>query len=276
MDGQGKLLDWAPQAYGVVGVGSMAADAGRGAISAVGDFTTIGGASRKRYAAFEVQRPEAQPAPRSEFVASNNFDTTIADGTFDDGSGNGHLLRAVTRNGGAVELVPHASGQAVEFPRKCATETCARLVLQAADAPELNPGTAPLRFGAAVKLAPEETGAGENIVQKGYSTSGGQYKLQVDGLSGKPSCVMSDKSATTVYVARSKESIADGQWHTLECRRTGPTLSIVVDGQVRTNIAIPATLSVVTAQPLSLGGKGVGADNDQFHGTLDDVWVRVN
>ena len=275
VDGQGNLLDWAPQANGVVGVRHMVASPALGAISAVGDFTTIGGAARKRYAAFAVKRVEDTPAPRSEFVASYNFDTTIADGTFDDGSGNKHLLRAVVRNGGAVKLVPHATGQAVEFPRKCATDDCARLVLQAADAPGLNPGASPLRFGATVRLSPEETGAGENIVQKGYSTAGGQYKLQVDGLSGKPSCGMSDKSSTTVHLARSRESIADGNWHSLECRRSGATLSIVVDDQVKTSVAIPATLSVVTTQPLSIGGKGVGVDNDQFHGSLDDVWLRI-
>ncbi len=277
VDAQGNLLDWAPQANGVVGVRYMVASPALGAISAVGDFTTIGGKSYKRYAAFQVDREEdGQPAPKSEFVASYNFDTTIADGTFDDGSGNGHLLRAVVRNGGAVKLVPHAAGQAVEFPRKCATDDCARMVLQAADTPDLNPGTSPLRFGAAVKLAPEETGAGENIVQKGYSTSGGQYKLQVDGISGKPSCGMSDKSSTTVHLARSKDSIADGQWHRLECRRSGSTLSILVDDELKRSVEIPATLSVVTTQPLSIGGKGVGADNDQFHGSLDDVWIRIN
>lgn len=275
VDAQGNLLDWAPQANGVVGVRYMTASPALGAISAVGDFTTIGGVARKRYAAFAAERAEDAPAPRSEYVASYNFDTTIADGTFDDGSGNGHLLRAVVRNGGAVKLTPHGSGRAVEFPRKCATEDCARLVLQAPDSPELNPGTRPLRFGAAVKLSPEETGAGENIVQKGYSTAGGQYKLQVDGISGKPSCGMSDKSSSTVHLARSRDSIADGRWHRLECRRAGSTLSIVVDDQVKAGVAIPATLSVVTTQPLSIGGKGVGADNDQFHGSVDDVWIRV-
>ena len=132
------------------------------------------------------------------------------------------------------------------------------------------------RFGAAVLMAPEEAGGGENVLQKGYATAGGQYKLQVDGESGKPSCGMSDKSSTTVHIARSRESIADGEWHALECRRSGSTLSVVVDDQVKTSVAIPATLSVVTAQPLSVGGKGVGADNDQFHGTLDDIWVRVD
>jgi hypothetical protein len=276
VDGQGSLLDWAPQANGVVGVRQLAASARLATVSAVGDFTTIGGLARKRYAGFRLNRGENAPAPASPYVASYNFDTTIADGTFDDGSGKGHLLRAVVRNGGAVKLESHASGQAVTFPTKCSGDSCPRLVLQAADTPDLNPGAGPVRWGAMVKLAAEETGAGENIVQKGYSTSGGQYKLQADGTSGKPSCAMSDKGSSKVYVVRSRESIADGQWHALECRRSGASLSIVVGDQVKATLAIPETLSVVTAQPLSIGGKGVGADNDQFHGSVDDVWVRVD
>ena len=276
VDGQGNLLDWAPQANGVVGVRHLAASPSLGSISAVGDFTTVAGLSRKRYAAFTADRQEGTPAPAAEFVASYNFDTTVADGTFDDGSGKGHLLRAVTRNGGAVELVPHGNGQALTFPRKCTAASCPRLVLQAGDTADLNPGSRSLRYGAAVLLAPEETGAGENILQKGYSTAGGQYKLQVDGVSGKPSCGMSDKASTTVHIARSRDSIADGEWHKLECRRAGSTVSIVVDDQVKTSVAIPLELSVVTTQPLSIGGKGVGENNDQFHGSIDDVWIQVD
>jgi hypothetical protein len=94
-------------------------------------------------------------------------------------------------------------------------------------------------------------------------------------VSGKPSCGMSDNDASRLYLAKSRLSIADGKWHSVECRRTGPTLSILIDDQMLANVAIPATLSVVTTQPFSLGGKGVGADNDQFHGSLDDVWVHV-
>ena len=276
VDGQGNLLDWAPQANGVAGVRSMAASAELGAISAVGDFTTIGTASRKRYVSFAVKKTEdTTPAPASDYVASYNFDSTIADGTFDDGSGKGHLLRAVVRNGGAIKMFPHGNGQALSFPAKCTGATCPKLVLQAADTADLNPAAGPLRFGAAVKMNKAEAGAGENIMQKGYSTAGGQYKLQVDGLSGKPSCGMSDKSSTTVHVARSRESILDGEWHSLECRRNGETLSVVVDDQVKTVVAIPEELSVVTTQPLSVGGKGVGQDNDQFHGSLDDIWIKV-
>jgi hypothetical protein len=276
VDGQGNLLDWAPQANGVVGVRSMAAGGTLRTVSAVGDFTTIGTASRKRYAAFAVARQETTPAPASDYVASYNFDTTVADGTFDDGSGKGHLLRAVVRNGGTVRMTPHGNGQALIFPAKCSGDTCPKMVLQATDTPDLNPGAGPLRYGAGVRMSPAEAGAGENIMQKGYSTAGGQYKLQVDGLSGKPSCGMSDKASTTVHIARSRESILDGEWHGLECRRAGSTLTVVVDDQIKASVAIPETLSVVTVQPLSVGGKGVGVDNDQFHGALDDVWVRVD
>jgi hypothetical protein len=275
IDSQGNLLDWAPQANGVAGVRAMAVSAGLGAVSAGGDFTTIDGQTRKRYAAFDGVTPRTEETtPASPYVASYNFDTTVADGTFDDGSGKGHLLRTVVRNGGAIRMTAHGNGQALVFPPRCTGATCPRLVLQAADVPDLNPGTAPLRYGADVLMAKTEGAAPENILQKGYA-AGGQYKLQIDGVSGKPSCGMSGRTDSTVYLARSRTPISDGQWHTLECRRAGATLSIVVDDQVQAGTPIPAGLSVVTAQPFSLGGKGVGEDNDQFHGSLDDVWIRV-
>ncbi|HEY7273147.1 MAG TPA: LamG-like jellyroll fold domain-containing protein [Actinoplanes sp.] len=276
VDAQGNLLDWAPQANGVAGTRTLAASTALGAVSAGGEFTTINGVARKRYAAFAGVTPRTESTgPASPYVASYNFDTTIADGTFDDGSGKGHLLRAVVRNGGRVTLAPHGNGQAAVFPAKCTGDTCPRVVLQATDVPDLNPGAGPLRYGAGVLMSKAEGSAPENILQKGYAT-GGQYKLQVDGVSGKPSCGMSDKDAGAVYVARSRTSIADGEWHALECRRSGATLSILVDDQVQATASIPEDLSVVTTQPFSIGGKGVGADNDQFHGSIDDAWIRVN
>ena len=70
-------------------------------------------------------------------------------------------------------------------------------------------------------------------------------------------------------------SIADGTWHTVECRRTGPTLAILVDDALQASTAIPATLSVDAPHPFSIGGKGTGENNDQFHGSLDDIWVHM-
>ena len=274
VDSAGNLLDWAPQANGVAGTRQLVASQRLGAVSAVGDFTLVGGVSRKRYVEFTGVAPRVERAAAGS-VAAYNFDTTIADGTFDDGSGHGHLLRTVTRHGGTPKMVPHDAGQALQFPAKCAGATCPRLILQSQNAADLNPGNKPLRYGAGVLLSPAETGRGENILQKGYSNGGGQYKLQVDGLSGKPSCGISDKTGTTVYVARSRTSVADGKWHSLECRRTGPTLAILVDDRLETVTAVPAGLTVESDQPFTVGGKGVGQNNDQFHGTLDDIWVQI-
>ena len=276
VDAAGNLADWAPQANGVVGVRAMAANPALGIVSAGGDFTTINGAVRKRYAGFTALAPRAQAGTTSGLtpVASYNFDSTDGDGTYDDGSGRGHLLTAYTR-GGVLRSTAHGSGRAVVFPAPCDGSDCPRLVLQTPSTADLNPGTKPIRFGASVLLAQAQTAAGENILQKGYSTTGGQYKLQVDGLKGKPSCVMSDKASTTIYRAMSTVTIADSGWHALECRRSGTALSIHVDDVVRGTVTVPAGLSVTTTQPLSIGGKGLGENNDQFHGTLDDAWVAI-
>jgi hypothetical protein len=275
IDGQGNLLHWAPQANGVAGVRSLAVSPILGAVSAVGEFTMVDGRSRKRYAAFDGVAPRIEAdTPVSTYVASYNFDSTIADGTFDDGSGKGHLLRALVRNGGAIKLTPHGNGQALTFPPKCTGASCPRIVLQATDVPDLNPGTTSLRYGAGVLISKAEGSAPQNVLQKGYA-GGGQYKLSVDGISGKPICGLSGKTDPTVYVARSRKSIADGGWHSLECRRSGPTLTILVDDQVQATAAVPAGLSVITPKPFSIGGKGVGVDNAQFHGSVDDVWIKV-
>jgi hypothetical protein len=239
----------------------------------------VTGTSQKRYASFGGPSTEgavpSPPSPRSPYVASYNFDSNVADGTYDDGSGNGHLLRTLAVNAGTLKTVRHGDGQGLAFPSKCTGADCARVVLRATDVADLNPGSKNLGYGAAVLLSPAETSSGENVLQKGYSTAGGQYKLQVDGVSGKPTCVMSDQSEPTIHVARGARSIADGEWHTLECRRVGTSLSIIVDEQPVGSATIPAGLTVETTQPLSLGGKGTGVDNDQFHGSIDDVWISV-
>jgi len=42
----------------------------------------------------------------------------------------------------------------------------------------------------------------------------------------------------------------DGRWHTLECRRAGSDLAVVVDGQRRGGTTIPADLTVRNRIPL--------------------------
>jgi hypothetical protein len=53
MTGAGRLTAWAPQANGVIGVRVLSADRAAGTIDAGGDFTTIAGQVRPRFARFQ-------------------------------------------------------------------------------------------------------------------------------------------------------------------------------------------------------------------------------
>jgi hypothetical protein len=192
-----------------------------------------------------------------------------------DASGHGYHLSPVSRYGGAFTTVPHDGGMALAFPPPCRREPCPRIALRAAASTELNPGRRPIRYGASVRLAADQTTDGENVLQKGYSMRGSQYKLQIDGLAGRPSCVLVDDRHPRIHAAISSVGIADDRWHTLECRRDGSRLSMLVDGVVRGRATVPAGLSVNNRQPFSVGGKGSYADNDQFQGILDEVWVTI-
>jgi hypothetical protein len=250
------------------------------AILATAALSALGGAGPASAAA---SRPAAEPAAEAAgpvVVARYTFDTAASgtDGaTIADDSGHGHTLTSSAGHGGKVRLAALAgklaAGLAADFPGRCVGKVCPHAVLQTPDSPELNPGTGPIRYGATVRLTRKETGSGQNIVQKGYSASGTQYKLQIDGAAGRPSCVFADAAVRAIHVAMSDVSVSDGVWHRLECRRAGTTLTLLVDDVVHGTTTLPATLSVINTVPLSIGGKGNGKDNDQFHGSLDDVWV---
>ncbi|MFG1605336.1 LamG-like jellyroll fold domain-containing protein [Actinoplanes sp. NPDC049265] len=216
------------------------------------------------------------PAPASassQMIARYDFEGRSA--TALDTSGRGHTMHVVARRGGEITIVTHGSGHALQFPPRCGGTKCPHVVLQAPHAADLNPGRRPIIFGASVRLPAAETTKGQNVVQKGYSTQGSQYKLQIDGRLGRPSCVLVDVARRGIHLAYSSVSVADGDWHAIQCNRLGRVLSVVVDGQVRGRSTVPATLSVVNRAPLSIGGKGAYRDNDQFQGAVDDVWVQI-
>jgi hypothetical protein len=217
----------------------------------------------------QTQQPPAEP-PQT-LALRYPFDQ--AAGTSVDESGRAHALTVLSFRGGTVRPATHGTGQALEFPAVCRGAKCPRVVLQTPSADDLNPGSGPFRFGAAVLLHRTRTAAGQNVLQKGYSATGGQYKLQIDGSAGKPSCVLVGTGRSRIHIARSTVSVADGEWHQIECRRSGPSLTVLVDGTERGRATIPAALTVANPAPLSIGGKGAYADNDQFHGTIDDVWI---
>ncbi|MEV4517352.1 LamG-like jellyroll fold domain-containing protein [Dactylosporangium sp. NPDC049525] len=244
--------------------------AGPAAAGAKAPAATHGLAAASRPAVEPVEVAAPVIVARYTFDAADN----AANGaTVPDDSGHGHTLTSSAGHGGKVRLAERLTGRAADFPARCAGKKCPHAVLQAPDAPELNPGTGPVSYGATVRLTKKDTGSGQNIVQKGYSASGSQYKLQIDGAAGHPSCVFADATVHAIHVAMSDVSVSDGAWHRLECRRAGTTLTVLVDDAVHGTAVLPAELSVVNTVPLSIGGKGNGNDNDQFHGTLDDVWI---
>ena len=183
--------------------------------------------------------------------------------------------RVVTSAGGDVEWTsgPVDRGRAVAFPAVCgAPSDCPRAIVEVAPDAALNPGESDFEYGASVWLAADETTRGSNIVQKGrFAADDGQWKLQVDGDEGEPSCVV--RSGTHQLKVRSSVSIADGSWHQVRCLKDRQGITIQVDDA--SDRKAGRIGSVSNSWPVRIGGPGVGEGDDQFHGRIDDVYLRV-
>lgn len=232
-----------------------------------------------------ARSPDPEPTPRSgpdfsdaDLWLSFEGDTVGYDGSteYPDALGGPYAGKVVTANDGTVERVPGADGDgdAVAFPTLCtAPSGCPRAMVEVLPDPALNPGEGDFEYGAAVWLAPDQTTTGSNIVQKGrFGTEGGLWKLQVDSDAGEPSCVV--RSGTDQLIVRSSVSIADSSWHFVVCRRDEDGLSIDVDDTM--DRVDGRTGSVSNDWPVRVGSPGVGDQDDQFHGRVDDVFLRID
>jgi hypothetical protein len=190
-----------------------------------------------------------------------------------DLSRSGNDLTPFTGNQARPRRIPHGAGRAVQFPPPCNREPCPRMILRVLSRDSLNPGEQPFSYGASVRLSPEHTTDGQNVLQKGYAAEGSQYKLQIDGRGGHPSCVLVGEDSRAIHVAVADVGVADGAWHRIVCRRGPADLTIVVDGSPRTATPIPAGLRIQNVMSLNIGGKSAHRHNDQFHGAVDDVWI---
>jgi Concanavalin A-like lectin/glucanases superfamily len=179
-------------------------------------------------------------------------------------------------NGGALRTVTHGSGDAIGFPARCADADCPRAILETVgDVDKLNPGEHRVSFGATIRMSHDQTSDGANVLQKGFATGGSEYKLQVDGVEGKPSCAVVGSDGPTIYVAKASVAIDDGEWHVVSCDLEGRALSLTVDGVARGSRKLPRPMNITNSDELRIGGKGTSTNNDQFNGELDDVWVTV-
>jgi hypothetical protein len=161
--------------------------------------------------------------PALPMVARYRFDGP-GEAAWSDVSGHGHTLTPIAGDRGVAAFIPHGAGTAVRFPAPCDSDRCPRLALRSPSTAALNPGSRPLRYGASVLLDPDDTSDGQNVLQKGYSAEGSQYKLQIDGRAGRPSCALVGVTERTIHLAVAGPTVADGTWHAVECRRDGATL----------------------------------------------------
>ncbi len=198
-----------------------------------------------------------------------------------DDSGH-HMTGTITLGGLPTEpltAVPGREGQALRFARPCDGEVsfCPKGIVEFPSTALLNPGARDFRFGASVLMSPEETSDGANVVQKGFNTGGlGQWKLQVDGDAGLPSCAVVGVEEGENFVVTAKTPVADGQWHQLECVRTGGNLAVLVDGVESNRKSITVGTVVEPPSAVRIGGKSVKRDNDQFFGVIDDVFLAIS
>jgi hypothetical protein len=191
-----------------------------------------------------------------------------------DASGNGFQGAVVGRNGGKVRWVPgrDGTGHAARFPNLCPRPDCRQptAVIEVDGARQLDPAGASFAFGAAVNV--KQLSAGANVLQKGHFADPVQWKLQVDN--GFPSCVIHDGRRRVIV--RSPVELAPRQWYDLECRKDRGFVAILVNGSERARGK--TQLGPLSSRaPLFIGAKGAGkSNNDQFHGILDNVFVRLS
>lgn len=199
----------------------------------------------------------------------------VADRSGEQHSGTVHLSGELPTPLRVVEGA-EPGGTAVGFPVPCPVEkgsACPKAIVEVQDSAAFNPGHDDFSYGAVLRLEPDRTSQGSNVIQKGFSLGGGgQWKLQVDGLAGNPSCVLVDTGGATTVKVTAARSVADGRWHDVNCHRTQGALLVEVDKVIDGRSPLTGSMEVSPAGPVRLGGKGLKPNNDQFFGEIDEIF----
>jgi hypothetical protein len=104
----------------------------------------------------------------------------------------------------------------------------------------------------------------------------GAYKMEIvarnNRTKAKALCFFQGSGGKATLVAG--PHLADGRWHTLECRKTSTAIQLVVDGAVFTKTARVGSLT--NTGPLSLGAKSYHGGGDWYQGLMDEVSISIN
>jgi hypothetical protein len=116
-----------------------------------------------------------------------------------------------------------------------------------------------------------------DVVRKGFvTTEGGDYKMEIkrtaDPTVGKLHCFFRGDQASVAKIAR--PDIVDGSWHTLECAKTGTSVTAKVDGRSFTQTGSAG--SIDNAINVMVGAKTVDPrPDDMFDGSMDYVSIDI-
>jgi Concanavalin A-like lectin/glucanases superfamily len=104
----------------------------------------------------------------------------------------------------------------------------------------------------------------------------GAYKMEIvarnNRTKAKALCFFQGSTGKATLVAG--PHLADGNWHTLECRKTSSTIQLLVDGAVFTKTASVGSLT--NTGPVSLGAKSYRGGGDWYQGLMDEVSISIN
>jgi hypothetical protein len=182
-----------------------------------------------------------------------------------DASGHRHGGRVVVE-GGKIVGKPGMVRRGAQFPDR------GRAIIQVADRKSLDPKRRSFIFGASVRVGRDRAVNGSNLVQKGYyNQAGGQWKLQLAS-GGVPVCVLNGEAGRVKAVAQ--RSVANGKWHRVSCARTPSGVAVWIDGKRAGSVA-GVTGRIRNDGPVKIGGKKINPGNKQFHGRIDNVYLRL-
>ncbi len=116
-----------------------------------------------------------------------------------------------------------------------------------------------------------------DVVRKGFvDTPGGGYKMEIkrvraDPTVGKLHCFFKGDLASVNKVAN--RDIVDGNWHTLQCAKTGTSVVAAVDGKAYTKTGSAG--SIANEGVVMVGAKKADPFDDMFDGSMDFVSIDI-
>jgi hypothetical protein len=202
-------------------------------------------------------------AAASSFGAQWNMDEPSG-ATMVDSSGNGN-------DGNTFNITRTAAGYS--FDGKTS-----KVVVP--DSSSLNPGAFEFSYSVQVQTSRvPPSGTDYDLIRKGISsTAGGEYKLEIvsrNGL-GKAFCLVKDDSKVSATVMGTT-NVADGNPHTLTCKKTSTGLTLQVDTlNPRTKVVSAGLGAISNTSPLTISAKTptiTGVNGDFYSGVMRSAGV---